>query len=469
MKKYYSKVITTLQVLADFITVSSSFLLGYYLYHFIFKNFGIGIGPQPFDLYLKLSLSAGIFFVIVFKIVGLYYKEVSILNIDEMKKIFKAILYGAMILIAISFYMKELHLSRLIISYSLIIMFFLIYIERIIFLNIHQRILTKGIGAYNILIYGTGETGRQLFKKLFQSPKLGLNPIGFIDDDIKKAHARLESLNYKKNPLLLGNLEDLPEIVKNNTINELFIAKPSLQSDKIIEIINICKSVGIKFSIVPNLFEMVIQKVKTKTIGGIPLITLKEPTYSPLNSIIKRIFDIFFSLIALILFSPIFLLAAILIKLDSKGPIFFTQTRVGKNGKEFTMYKFRTMFIDTQKYAESPKKSDDLRITRIGRWLRMTSIDELPQLINSLKGEMSIVGPRPEMPFIVEGYNELQRDRLNVKPGITGLWQISAERGSAIHENIEYDIYYIENQSFLLDIAIILRTIYSAIRGVGAY
>ncbi len=183
----------------------------------------------------------------------------------------------------------------------------------------------------------------------------------------------------------------------------------------------------------------------------------------------KRIADIVFSILLLIISSPLFIILAILIKKDSPGAVFFRQERAGKDGKFFRMFKFRTMYARANKYDYHPQGRDDARITGIGKMLRRTSFDELPQLMNVLRGEMSLVGPRPEMPFIVKQYSAIQKQRLRVKPGLTGLWQISADRSKPIHENMEYDIYYINNQSPLLDLAIILRTVISVIRGIGAH
>jgi lipopolysaccharide/colanic/teichoic acid biosynthesis glycosyltransferase len=163
---------------------------------------------------------------------------------------------------------------------------------------------------------------------------------------------------------------------------------------------------------------------------------------------------------------PLLVLLAILIRLDSKGPAFFNQLRVGLKGKRFDLYKFRTMLVDAPKYGIHPTEAADPRITRVGRWLRRTSLDELPQLFNILKGEMSLVGPRPEMPFIVERYNDHHRQRLQIIPGLTGLWQLSADRAFLIHENIQYDLYYIRNRNFFMDLAILLHTAVFAMKGV---
>jgi len=180
----------------------------------------------------------------------------------------------------------------------------------------------------------------------------------------------------------------------------------------------------------------------------------------------KRIFDFVVSSILIVTLLPLFFLIALLIKLDSHGPAIFTQRRVGKNGLIFNIYKFRSMYIDTPRYDFSPTESYDRRITRIGRFLRRTSLDELPQLVNVFIGNMSLVGPRPEMPFIVRSYDKIQRQRLQATPGITGLWQLSADRAFQIHENIHYDLFYIQNRTFLADITILVHTLFFAMRGV---
>ena len=185
-------------------------------------------------------------------------------------------------------------------------------------------------------------------------------------------------------------------------------------------------------------------------------------------SVAKRALDVAGALVLLALLAPFFLLVAALIQLDSPGPAFFRQRRVGKDGAEFLLWKFRSMRTNALPYAFSPTSNTDRRLTRVGRWIRRVSVDELPQLINVLRGEMSLVGPRPEMPFIVDGYTAFERGRLAVKPGITGLWQISPARAFPIHQNVQYDLHYIRHQNLMLDGAILLRTVAAVVRGVGA-
>jgi lipopolysaccharide/colanic/teichoic acid biosynthesis glycosyltransferase len=221
-----------------------------------------------------------------------------------------------------------------------------------------------------------------------------------------------------------------------------------------------------RVSFVPNHFLHSDPWVGFQDIDGVLLASFSPHPRRLTYEWAKRILDFSGAAALLVVLSPLFLLLSILIKLDTKGPALFRQERVGLDGRRFRMFKFRTMYTDVPTYAYSPKDSDDLRITRVGRFLRRTSLDELPQLLNVLLGNMSLVGPRPEMPFIVETYTERHSQRLHVKPGITGLWQLSGDRNYLIHENIEYDLYYIQHRNFFMDGAILLHTMVFAMRGV---
>jgi lipopolysaccharide/colanic/teichoic acid biosynthesis glycosyltransferase len=208
-----------------------------------------------------------------------------------------------------------------------------------------------------------------------------------------------------------------------------------------------------------------VHNIVITTIGDLPLV--RETGHKKgIYLFIKPYLDFILAALLIILLSPAFLLIMLLIRLNSEGPAIFKHERVGKDGRIFQVYKFRTMYKETPPSAPSPVSHDDPRITKVGRFLRKTSLDELPQLINILKGEMSFVGPRPEMPFIVETYNELQRKRLKMTPGITGMWQLSGDRRKAIHENMDYDLYYIRHVSFFLDVAILIETLIFAFRGI---
>jgi lipopolysaccharide/colanic/teichoic acid biosynthesis glycosyltransferase len=218
------------------------------------------------------------------------------------------------------------------------------------------------------------------------------------------------------------------------------------------------------------LYGSATRSYRWKRLQGTPqdTVTTREFSRSRPTGLIKRSCDVIGSLFLLVVLFPLFALIAILIKLDSPGPVFFRHDRVGKGGRHFVLWKFRSMKVDVPKYEVSPRSVADDRLTRVGRLIRRLSIDETPQLINVLKGEMSLVGPRPEMPFIVARFHPVACERLAVTPGITGLWQISPARASPIHENLQYDLHYVRNQNFFLDCVIILRTIAAVIHGVGA-
>jgi exopolysaccharide biosynthesis polyprenyl glycosylphosphotransferase len=338
----------------------------------------------------------------------------------------------------------------------------LLMVERYGLFKFNNYLRRKGFVETTCLVYGTGEVGRKLLDKFRDSPKLGIHVAGFIDDNPEISGKRVKGVP------VLGDFTRLKELIRSTGAQKLFIAMPQVPSRVVIDILNVCRETGCDFQIVPSLYDIVIQRVKITELEGIPLIGLSEPQYSFRTRVAKRVFDFTGSLFLLLAMSPVFFFLAFLVKVSSKGPVIFTQKRVGLKGRRFRFYKFRSMYVDAPMYAVTPQSGRDSRITPVGRFLRRSSLDELPQLWNVFRGDMSLVGPRPEMPFIVAKYSDLQRQRLNVKPGITGLWQISADRKNAIHENMDYDIYYINNQSFLLDVVILLRTLWSCFRGVGA-
>jgi exopolysaccharide biosynthesis polyprenyl glycosylphosphotransferase len=336
-------------------------------------------------------------------------------------------------------------------------------LQRYVFFQFQRYLRRCGVAETSVLIYGAGVVGRKLYEKLSQSPKLGYQVAGFIDDNSALKQEFVSGIP------VLGGFSELKTVIANTGTRKLFVAICQLPNKVIEDILSVCKSLKCEVQIVPSLYDIVIQRVELSEVDGIPLIGVSEPRYSFRKMLAKRVFDLTTASLLIILLSPLWVCLSIIIKLTSRGPVLFKQKRKGKNGRKFVFFKFRSMYTHTPIYAETPSNDKDSRITPIGKFLRKTSLDELPQLINVIKGEMSLVGPRPEMPFIVDKYNDLERQRLNVRPGITGLWQISKDRGLAIHQNMDYDLYYINNQTFLLDIVILFRTVASCVKGVGAY
>lgn len=243
------------------------------------------------------------------------------------------------------------------------------------------------------------------------------------------------------------------------------LVSSDLSPGQIAEATEAAEQAGIAVAFLRELAAQNLHAVESIDVDGVSFTTSKASASPRLYEIVKRVVDVGVSVALLALLAPLFILIAILIRIDSPGPSLFVQERVGRNGTLFNIFKFRSMFTSAPKYAASPASSHDPRITRIGRLLRRTSLDELPQLINVFLGTMSLVGPRPEMPFIAEAYDLRQRQRLLIPPGITCLWQLSADRSFPIHQNIQYDLYYIRNRSFFMDAAILVHTLLFAVCG----
>lgn len=458
-RKHYVGITTSAELMADILSIAASLVVGYSIYPLIHNR----LDPRT-DIYLKLGFVAIVGGILIFERIGLYKKQMSLMNVDEIRKIFRGVFLLALLLFAYSFYVKIDH-SRMILTYSIITMLVLVFCERMLFYKLHQVFHLRGANLYRIIICGAGEVGRLLYRRICQSPKLGYRVVGFFDEDRSLLESTKDWLrsDAPNIALFLWRKKDLVSAIRSREVDEILIAWPSRTPERLREIIGLCQEMHIKFSYIPYLHGYFVEQVRVEDFDGIPLIVADRIRISKADEITKRLFDLTMSSFFLLVLAPVFLAVAVAIRSDTAGPVFFKQTRVGRNGKRFEIYKFRTMHTESPAYMNSPRSREDHRITGVGRVLRRTSLDELPQLINVLKGDMSLVGPRPEMPFIADTYNELQRERLRVKPGITGLWQISADRERAIHENISHDIYYIENRSLLLDIAILFRTIVYAV------
>jgi exopolysaccharide biosynthesis polyprenyl glycosylphosphotransferase len=311
-------------------------------------------------------------------------------------------------------------------------------------------------------------------RNIVAQPELGYRVIGFVDDDPEKN--RTDIGRFKA----LGEIDSLPRVVQEEGIDEVIITLPWIYHRRILGIMRQCERERVRARIVPDLFQLALSRVDIEDLGGIPIIGVKEISITGWNLAFKRTSDIVLSLAVLVLLFPLMLLISVAIKLDSPGPVLFKQVRVGRDGRRFVFYKFRSMRQGAEE--ERPQLADldetvgpifkirrDPRCTRLGRFLRRTSLDELPQLYNVLRGEMSLVGPRPAIPVEVEQYQEWHRKRLEVSPGMTGLWQVSGRSQLTFDEMCLLDIYYLENWSPLLDLKIALKTIPAVLAGTGAY
>jgi len=309
---------------------------------------------------------------------------------------------------------------------------------------------------------------------LVAKPKLGYEVVGFVDDNPEKGTVDMGPFKG------LGGIERLPALISELQVDEVIVTLPWMHHRKIMSILAQCERQQVRARIVPDLFQMRLSRVNIEDLNGIPILGMRDQTISGFNLVLKRSIDFTVSLLGLIVLSPLLAAISVAIKLDSAGPVFFKQTRVGRGGKEFTMYKFRSMHqeaeaqlaeLESQNEAKGPwfKIRSDPRCTRVGRILRRTSLDELPQLYNVFLGEMSLVGPRPPLPREVSKYQPWHHKRLEVSPGITGLPQVSGRSNLTFDETALLDIYYIQNWSPALDTMILLRTIPQVVFGRGAF
>ena len=452
-------------ILIDFATIAFSIMVSYKFYRAM--EFGKQVFYPTLGI-IPLSLLVSLVVVFILFLSGAYKSESSLLNMKEIKSVFKGISLS-FLLFAVIMVFGRINLSRYVFLFSYVSSLLLVVIERSVLYHILPS--TKADKGWNrrILIYGAGELGSALFRAIANSPKLGILPVGFIDDNPDKADIIHRSSSFSSTSCtlsVLGTGDDIGALIKQYSIDEICVAISNINNETCMKILKRLRKKNIKTSFVPNLYKVFVHRVNIKHIGQIPIVEEDEGKVGKAYLTIKRCSDILMLIILMILFFPVFLVVSVAIKMDSKGAVFFKHKRVGINGKLFEIYKFRSMTTESNPYAVNPTDQNDARVTRVGRFLRKTSLDELPQLFNVLKGDMSFVGPRPEMPFIVDSYNEIHRERLKVLPGITGLWQLSGDRKNAIHENMDYDLFYIRNMSFSLDIAILIETLIFAFRGV---
>ncbi|MFN2167252.1 MAG: sugar transferase, partial [Anaerolineae bacterium] len=298
---------------------------------------------------------------------------------------------------------------------------------------------------------------------------------GYVDDDPSK---RVLGGRYAP---VLGCVQDVPCLAQEHAVDEIIFALPLRAHGAIEQLVLALQEQPVRVRIVPDLFDLAMSRATIEDFNGLPLVGLRDPAIDGFDRVVKRAFDLVVASLTLLIAWPVMVLVALAIKLDSPGPVLFVQERVGENGRSFRMLKFRSMVVNAEHLVPAAqadggkgdvifqKSPNDPRITRVGRVIRRTSLDELPQLFNVLGGEMSLVGPRPELPLLVEHYENWQRRRFAVPPGITGWWQINGRSERMMHLHTEDDLYYIQNYSPLLDIQILWRTIGVVVRGRGAY
>jgi len=465
-KRRFRTVSTILLVLIDAAMTALAFYLGYLIR--VASDSPANSAIPAFGVYLGMMLIQVGVMIAVFFFAKLYHVKRVASRVDELYAVFAAVSVGSLIAIAVTslVYKGELDFPRLMLVYAWVLNIVLVMVGRLLH-GYGQRLLRRsGLGTDRVLIVGTGEVGQLLLQKILHAPHLGYEPVGFVD-------ANGNSGDVLDLPIL-GKVTDLSAIIDRHEVDEVLVAMPEAPTDRLLEIISQCDRGRIGIRVFPDVFQIIASEVSIGDLDGLPMLTVRDLALRGWKLTLKRAFDLVCGTIFLIATSPLMILIAVLVKLDSPGPALFVQERTGLDGKPFPVIKFRTMRVDAE--AETGPvwaRAGDPRCTRLGSFLRKYSFDELPQFINVVLGEMSMVGPRPERPVFVEQFRQRiprYMDRHREKAGLTGWAQVNGLRGdTSIEERTKYDLWYVENWSVLLDVKIILRTAFRIFRDPNAY
>jgi len=418
------------------------------------------VNIAPFRAYVAMMVVQAITIVTVFFFARLYDLPRSASRLDELYRIFAATSVGTIATIAFTLLLfknstLETDFPRVMVVYSWLLTLVLVTLGRSVLGLVRSLLRKRGIWVDRLLIVGTGDVGRMILQKIRQMPRLGYRVVGFVDGDEAPGQ---EIMGVP----VLGGADDLHDIIQEHHIDEVIIGWLELTHPELLTIISRCERGQVAIKVFPDLFQIIASDLSIDDLGGLPLLSVRDVALRGWRLTLKRAVDLLGSAVGLILLSPFLMLVAILIKLDSRGPVFYAQERMGLDARPFACLKFRSMRTDAERNGPGWTTENDPRVTRLGRLIRRLSIDELPQLINVLLGDMSLVGPRPERPVYVEQFRRSiprYMDRHREKAGLTGWAQVNGLRGdTSIAERTKYDLWYIENWSLWLDFKIVLRT-----------
>lgn len=456
-------------VISDVIAIEAAFLVSYWLrfYSPLTSTIPVTLGFPPLEAYVIGSLVVIPLWLFLFNSRNMYASRRITYFSDEFFAIVRLVFVGMLIVMAGAFFYRAFSYSRVVFALLGFSAVFFISIGRFVVMKFEQGWYARGNDLKAAIIVGTNATARRVYENIASHPFLGYHVAGYFSANGTNDMSDSGSKH-------LGSIDAVPAYIKEHAIDVVLIALSYKEHPQLYEMVRECEGLNTEMMMVPDMLEMMTSRVRIKELEGIPFINIKGVPLSTWNIILKRSFDMLVALLVLILASPLFLLIAALVKLDSKGPVFFHQERVGLDGVPFQVMKFRTMRTDAEKDTGPVWASkNDPRTTGIGKFLRRFSLDEIPQLFNVLRGDMSIVGPRPERPHFVEQFKkEIPKylDRHRVKTGMTGWAQVNGLRGNApIEERTKYDVYYVENWSLVFDLKIILKTIRAVLFGKDAY
>jgi Undecaprenyl-phosphate glucose phosphotransferase len=475
----YNRLLVCLYVITDALLATWAFILAYGI-RFESGLIPVYRGYPPLEQYLNLLPFVAVLTPLAFWLQGVYRLRRGRSRVDD----FFAVLIGSILAVVFgvlstlyigAYYAGEqartqgaYQVSQLVWALFLVLNVLFTYVSREAVREMLERRWRAGIGLKRILIAGAGDLGRMVADRMLQHRELGFQVVGFLDDRAGGDH-----IGYRGLPLL-GTLSEVADIAKRERVDHLYVTLPLEEHAKLLDLMEITSREFIDVKVVPDLLQFIALRARLEDLDGLPVVNLNEVPLQGFNAWLKRGLDVVLSLAATVVLAIPFAIIAALVKWTSPGPVFYKQERMGLDGMAFTVYKFRSMEKDAEE-STGPiwAREDDPRATRIGRWLRRLDLDELPQFWNVLKGDMSIVGPRPERPFFVEQFKQRIPQymlRHKVKAGITGWAQVNGWRGNtSLEKRIEYDLYYIENWSVTLDLKIMWLTLVRGLfqRGVA--